>query len=65
MNGLDPVQTAEGYLKRAIRAIDMEFGVGYAQQHPELIVAFVQASALSDLAREISAAVTDVLLAGI
>lgn len=37
--------TAQTYLIEAVRCIDTEFGCGYAKEHPELVAAFMQASA--------------------
>lgn len=41
--------TADEYLRAAVRSIDEQFEKGYAQKHPELIAAFMQACA-NDLA---------------
>lgn len=38
--------TADLYMGEAIRSIDKSFGDGYAAEHPELVGAFIQASAL-------------------
>jgi hypothetical protein len=38
--------TAHTYFHEAIEAIDSCFGEGYAQEHPELIGAFMQTTAL-------------------
>lgn len=38
--------TAEVYLIDAITSIDKKLGVGYAAAHPELIGAFINASAI-------------------
>jgi hypothetical protein len=37
--------TAAEYLDNGIRYIDDAFGDGYAKQHPELVAAFIRASA--------------------
>lgn len=37
--------TVECYLNGAVRVINNCFGVGYAEQHPELVGAFIQACA--------------------
>jgi hypothetical protein len=42
----DAMSTAEGYLARAKRAIDEEFGEGFAAEHPELVVGFMQTAAI-------------------
>lgn len=36
--------TAEVYLIKAIEAIDQQFTIGYAENHPELVAAFMQVS---------------------
>lgn len=36
--------TARSYFLAAIKMIDDEFGAGYAQEHPQLIAALVQAA---------------------
>jgi hypothetical protein len=38
--------TADTYMQEAVIYIDAKFGEGYAEQHPELIGAFMQTSAL-------------------
>ena len=40
------VETTAEYLRSARAAIDAEMGEGYAAAHPELIAAFLQASAI-------------------
>lgn len=42
--------TAATYMTEAISTIDSRFGEGYAEKHPELVGAFMQASALDFLA---------------
>jgi hypothetical protein len=37
--------TANDYFMNAIECIDMQFGDGYAKQHPELVSAFMQTCA--------------------
>jgi len=37
--------TADEYLAQAIKSIDKRFGKGYAQQHPELVAAFMKVAA--------------------
>jgi hypothetical protein len=37
--------TAEVYLRAAVRCIDNLLGAGYAKEHPELIVGFMQTAA--------------------
>ena len=37
--------TADDYLRNARRCIDEQMGEGYADQHPELIAAFMQTCA--------------------
>lgn len=37
--------TADQYMKDCARYIDEQFGDGYAQNHPELLAAMIQASA--------------------
>lgn len=37
---------AAAYLSAAKAAIDVEFGDGYAAEHPELVAAFMQAAAI-------------------
>lgn len=49
--GLDETKTrapaaAALYLAEARRAVDAEFGEGYAAAHPELLAAMIQASAI-------------------
>lgn len=34
-------ETAHGYLIKAVRYIDDQFGKGYAKAHPELVAAFM------------------------
>ena len=41
----DGASAAEYYMSRAIESIDKKFGEGYAEKHPELIGAFMKASA--------------------
>src|SRR4051794_857635 len=54
----DPVRQAPNtvafYLAEAINVIDRKFCPGYAAQHPELVGAFVQATALDHVARRIA-----------
>jgi hypothetical protein len=38
--------TAAEYLDAAVKAIDARFGKGYAKAHPELVGAFIEASAV-------------------
>lgn len=40
-----PITIAE-YLSHAVKHIDEQFGDGYAKKNPELVGAFIQASAL-------------------
>ena len=43
----DAAPTAtQHYLREAIAAIDGAFGEGYARQHPDLLAAMIQASAI-------------------
>lgn len=37
--------TAADYLRAAVRELDSVFGEGYAQQHPELVAAFMRTAA--------------------
>ena len=41
--------TAHDYLMHAIHDIDEQLGKGYAKQHPELIVAYMQTAARGPL----------------
>ena len=54
---VEAVTTAQ-YLARAIEAIDLQLGHGYATEHPQLIAAFMQTCAIdsvtSALERQIS-----------
>jgi hypothetical protein len=54
----DPVRQAPNtvafYLEEAIDVIDRKFCPGYAAQHPELVGAFVQATAMDHVARRIA-----------
>ena len=45
---------AENVFDYAVRIIDEKFGKGYARQHPELIVGFIQATAIEQVAIMIS-----------
>jgi hypothetical protein len=45
----EAVTTAQ-YLARAIEAIDLQLGHGYASEHPQLIAAFVQTCAIDSVA---------------
>lgn len=38
-------ETAEAYLRAGTKAIDDQFGDGYAKEHPELVAAFMQVAA--------------------
>ena len=40
------IDTAHDYLRGAVAAIDTQFGDGYAQKHPALVGAFLQAAAI-------------------
>ena len=42
--------TATQYLARAIEAIDLQLGRGYAMEHPQLIAAFMQTCAIDFVA---------------
>ena len=42
--------TATQYLARAIEAIDLQLGRGYASEHPQLITAFMQTCAIDSVA---------------
>jgi hypothetical protein len=42
--------TATQYLTRAIEAIDLQLGRGYAIEHPQLIAAFMQTCAIDSVA---------------
>jgi hypothetical protein len=55
--------TANEYLLSAVDRIDQKLGKGYAKQHPELIAAFMQASAIDLGAAVIARAIES--LAGI
>jgi hypothetical protein len=50
-----------GYLVAARRAIDAVFGEGHAARHPELVAAFLQASALEHAVASGEAASRDAL----
>ena len=39
----------EVYLNKAVLKINEVFGVGFAQEHPELVAAFIQACAMQDI----------------
>jgi hypothetical protein len=52
--------TANEYLLSAIDHIDQQLGKGYAKQHPELIGAFMQASAMDFGASVIARAIESV-----
>ncbi|MDE2370275.1 MAG: hypothetical protein KGN16_14990 [Burkholderiales bacterium] len=41
----EALMTASSYMKRAALEIDKFFGEGYAEDHPELVAAFMQAAA--------------------
>jgi hypothetical protein len=47
--------TAKTYLSEAVKAIDEEFGAGYAEQHPLLVGRFMTVAA-ADMAAATSAA---------
>jgi hypothetical protein len=47
--------TADTYFNEAIHAIDRRFSEGYAEEHPELIGAFMQTAAFDFLAGLIGA----------
>jgi hypothetical protein len=38
--------TAADYMAEAVRNIDLHFGDGYAEKHPELVGAFMQTAAI-------------------
>ncbi|MDO9105209.1 MAG: hypothetical protein Q7U57_09640 [Methylovulum sp.] len=44
----DSADSAESFLWKAITAINSRLGEGYAEQHPELISAFMMAAAIED-----------------
>jgi hypothetical protein len=53
--------TAKVYFNAAIKIIDEEFGAGYSKRHPELIAAFMSASAtdFSDAMTNLSAQIIE------
>lgn len=55
-------QTANEYLIQARHCLDRTFHEGYAEKHPELVAAMVQASAMDFLARSFIEYVTPALL---
>lgn len=53
--------TAAEYLHKGVKALDGEFGEGYAARHPELLAAFMRTAAL-DFQTSVCAAVAQDLL---
>jgi hypothetical protein len=53
--------TATEYLDAAIDNIDFRFGPGFSREHPELVVAFVQAAAADFGASIIARAIEGVI----
>ncbi len=51
--------TASDYLARGIREIDSRLGDGYAEKHPELMGAFINACAVDLLASTIGKVIQD------
>ncbi|MEG1899425.1 MAG: hypothetical protein RR183_07100 [Bacteroidales bacterium] len=52
-------ETVQTYLTYAVRAIDTEFGKGYAKEHPELVSGYIQASSLDMSASMIAKSIQD------
>ena len=38
--------TISRYMMEAVKMIDLEFGTGYAKEHPELVGAFIQSASI-------------------
>ena len=76
MSPPEPESAAARHLAQAVRAIDAQFGAGYARDHPDLVAALVNSATMEaavatgysahqealDTARQISAEIGETIL---